>query len=190
MAGPVIRRLTPDLLPDYLSFFDHDAFPDNPGWAGCYCHYFHADHASRNWEDRPGEANRAAAAGLIRSGKLHGYLAYVQDRVIGWCQAAPRLMIPNLQKEEGRLQEDLDRIGAIVCFVIAPSHRRRGIGRALLAGACDGLRAQGLAIVEAYPRKEANSAAANYHGPMAMYRQAGFEPYRELEDYWVVRKSL
>jgi hypothetical protein len=47
-----------------------------------------------------------------------------------------------------------------------------------------------LAVVEAYPRKGAQSAAANYHGPLGMYRKAGFEPYREYEGYWIVRKQL
>ncbi|MGH2625730.1 MAG: hypothetical protein ACRDHY_03660, partial [Anaerolineales bacterium] len=80
---PVIRRLTPELLPDYLSFFDRDAFPDNPRWADCYCAFFHADPAARNWEDRRGAENRAQAARLIEEGNLHGYLAYDEGKVIG-----------------------------------------------------------------------------------------------------------
>lgn len=187
---PVIRPLSPELLPDYLDFFDHDAFRDNPHWAGCYCYFFHADHMSRHFEDRPGEENRAEASRLIGEGGLQGYLAYLEDRVIGWCQAAARPLIPNLQKDEDLAQEAIERLGAIVCFVIAPSHRGQGVGRRLLASACDGLREQGMTVVEAYPRKQAQTAAGNYHGPLAMYRKAGFEPYREFDDYWVVRKQL
>ncbi|MGH2606767.1 MAG: GNAT family N-acetyltransferase [Anaerolineales bacterium] len=187
---PVIRRLKPELLPDYLAFFDLDAFRDNPDWAGCYCYFFHADHASMDFEDRSGKENRAEASRLIGEGKLQGYLAYLQDQVIGWCQAAARPLIPNLQKDGDLPQEDIERLGAIVCFVISPSHRGQGVGGRLLASACEGLREDGMTVAEAYPRQGAGSAAANYHGPMAMYRKAGFELYREFEDYWIVRKQL
>ena len=32
-----IKKLTADLLDDWLYFFDNTAFSDNDNWAGCYC---------------------------------------------------------------------------------------------------------------------------------------------------------
>jgi hypothetical protein len=32
-----IKKLSPALLQDYLSFFDQVAFTDNEEWAGSYC---------------------------------------------------------------------------------------------------------------------------------------------------------
>ena len=32
-SQPVIRPLDASTLPDFLHFFDHDAFADNPRWA-------------------------------------------------------------------------------------------------------------------------------------------------------------
>jgi len=59
-----IRPLTAASLPDFLHFFDHVAFSDNPKWASCYCHFPHADHSRVEWKTRGAEENRAAICGL------------------------------------------------------------------------------------------------------------------------------
>jgi hypothetical protein len=61
-----IVELCPASLKDFLSFFDHDAFVDNPGWASCYCYFNSAPHKSESWENRTAEQNRASTSGLIR----------------------------------------------------------------------------------------------------------------------------
>ncbi|MBL7137832.1 MAG: hypothetical protein ISS17_03550 [Bacteroidales bacterium] len=33
----IIRPLNPDLIFDWLDFFDNRAFTDNPFWKSCYC---------------------------------------------------------------------------------------------------------------------------------------------------------
>lgn len=185
-----IHPLTPALLPDWLAFFDRDAFADNPDWAGCYCHFFHADYAEKPFEDRSGPENRAAACALLAAGRMAGYLAYADGKPVGWCQAAPRRLIPNLQADERLAVDDLDQVGAIVCFTIAAPFRRRGLARMLLDAALDGFRGQGLAVAEAYPRTQATGDADNYHGPLALYLQAGFTPFRDCDNVVIVRKRL
>jgi GNAT superfamily N-acetyltransferase len=194
-----VRPLTPGLLQDWLAFFDHDAFADNPEWCGCYCHYYHADHGERDWDARTPEENRAASEELIRQGRLGGYLAYVDGRPVGWCHAAPRDSIPNVANDP-EVAGDLaggevpaseeERVGSIVCFVVAAAFRRQGVAAALLDAACAGFRAAGLTVAEAYPSLRAKTDATHYHGPLALYRSAGFEPYRELNGRLVVRREL
>ena len=91
-------------------------------------------------------------------------------------------------------EPDADRIGSIVCFVIAKNHRRKGIARRLLEAACKGFKAQGFTMAEAYVLKDAKGDAMNYPGPLSMYLSAGFEPFRECccdgDDTIVVRRSL
>jgi len=48
----VIRELAPELLGDYLRFFENDAFSDNPRWASCYCHFSQAPHKTEKWSER------------------------------------------------------------------------------------------------------------------------------------------
>ena len=64
----VIRALTPELLDDYLSFFDNDAFADNPGWGHCYCRLHYFPHDQRNWRTTTAQEHRETVAGLILDG--------------------------------------------------------------------------------------------------------------------------
>ena len=36
-----IKSLSPELINDYINYFDNIAFTDNKEWAGCYCLYYH-----------------------------------------------------------------------------------------------------------------------------------------------------
>lgn len=38
-----VCKLTHELLDDWLSYFDKDAFSDNDEWCGCYCRCYHWD---------------------------------------------------------------------------------------------------------------------------------------------------
>ena len=100
---------------------------------------------------RTGPENRAAISACVHAGTAQGYLAYADGQVVGWCNAAPRPLYPMLRD---RPLPDSETIGSIFCFIVAPSHRGRGIAKALLAAACEGLRAAGMRIVEAHPLKE------------------------------------
>lgn len=185
-----VRELSPVLLGDWLCFFDHDAFADNPDWAGCYCDFFHADHGQKPWDERTARENRTASSNLIAAGRLKGYLAYADGKPVGWCQAAPRFHIPNMEKDESLQVGDAGQVGSIVCFAVAQPYRHLGVAGRLLEAACSGLRAQGMTIAEAYPRLHVDTDAANYHGPLRLYLDAGFTVFREFERLAIVRKDL
>jgi GNAT superfamily N-acetyltransferase len=186
----LIRELSPGLLEDWLAFFDREAFVDNPDWAGCYCQFYHANHAKKDWDERTGEENRSASISLIQRGRLRGHLAYLAGKVIGWCQACPRAWVPNLEGNSDLRIDDSERVGSILCFLVAPAYRKSGVGRRLLGAACEGLAGAGLEIAEAYPRRAGESDASNYHGPLSMYLGAGFRPYRTFDNFLVVRRAL
>jgi len=177
-------------LRDYLDFFDRVAFTDNPDWAGCYCLFYHVP--AGEWEKRSGAQNREGAAELVRAGGLSGLLAYEGGKPVGWCSAnrKERYALLSGARELWDPQEDGSRTLSVVCFVIAPGHRRRGIARQLLSAVCAAAQAQGMDQVEAYPRKVARTAAQNCHGPLELYRGQDFAVHREFPDYWIVRKQL
>ncbi len=58
MIEPIIRELSPQLLEDWLHFFDHDAVTANPHWASCYCYFYLADHRAKPWKERTADENR------------------------------------------------------------------------------------------------------------------------------------
>jgi ribosomal protein S18 acetylase RimI-like enzyme len=112
------------------------------------------------------------------------------DRVVGWCNASPRALLPQLDRTPGFECDDPEHTAAIVCYVIAPRYRGQGIARRLLDGAVEAMRERGFRQIDAYPPKQAPTDAASYHGKLSMYFDAGFQQVRDAGRYVVVRKAL
>jgi ribosomal protein S18 acetylase RimI-like enzyme len=202
MTQPVIyriERLAPRLAKDYLRFFDHEsgpAFADNPEWAKCYCHYYQVPVAV-SWPAFDGPANRDAMDARISTGEMEGFLAYAGDEVVGWVNAQP---YHKLQHACARLRIAAPALpvaphdaAAIVCFVTAPNWRRRGVARALLAGAIEDFTARGIRVIDAFPwivGPEDTAATDHYHGSPALFAEAGFVEIARHEKVTVVRRSL
>lgn len=183
-----IRTLTPDLLNDFLDYFEGAAFADNPKWKSCYCQFLYVDHNVVKWPERTAEENRGAACRRICDSTMQGYLAYRDGKVVGWCNAAPRVMMDAFADEP---DPDAVRLGEITCFVVAKEHRRTGVATALLDAACAGLKAQGLTIAEAMPKPEITGDAENHYGPLSLFTAAGFKFHKDGEHGAVyVRKGL
>jgi GNAT superfamily N-acetyltransferase len=134
---------------------------------------------------------------MIRSGRASGLLAYCDGKVVGWCNAGPRMACRNLQHIAKTIQDPAESIGSIRCFVAAPAYRNKGVASALLRAACDMFARDGLAIAEGYPKTVISptpegvpTTALNYHGPLAMYLKEGFTVHREVDGLTLVRKSL
>lgn len=173
---------------DWLAFFDSDAFPDNHEWASCYCQCYYEDHRVVVWSARTARQNRDAACRRITARTMRGCLAYAGDRVVGWCNAAPRRLVHALDSEP---LADAREVGVIVCFIVAPSWRGQGVARGLLQCACDSLAREGLRWVEANPRPDTDSVTENHYGPLSMYLKAGFDVVRSDPDGSVwVRRAL
>jgi uncharacterized protein YndB with AHSA1/START domain/GNAT superfamily N-acetyltransferase len=184
-----IREVNRERLGDYLRFFDQDAFADNPAWSDCYCMAPYFAGTDEEQGLRTAEQNRSGMIELFQAGRAQGLLAYADGKPVGWCNAAPRTLLRGVERDVGS-GDDAERVGAIACFVIAAPYRRHGVARALLDAACERFREMGLSIVEAYPRRGAETDAHNFTGPLQMYLDAGFRPHRESGSTIVVRRDL
>ena len=184
VPGLDIRRVSPELHDEVLHYFDLVAYADNPAGSDCYC----MERLDPDFQQRSKAENRAARSELLRSAKANGLIARRLGRVVGWCHAAPKSELVNV---DGHRDASL---GAIVCFVVAPDARRQGIATALLNAAMEHLRRRGMRAVEAYPYTgevtPGRWAYVNYRGPLAMYLEAGFEVVERTPDTCVVRIPL
>ena len=182
-----VKDLTPAIMDDFLTFFDDIAFTDNPEWAGCYCMYYHNTGTEEEFEQRGNNRNRKDAVEYIRSGLMQGFLAYEEGNPIGWCNVNDKSVYPFLLKDKKLRSPEDSRCRSIVCFTVAPSHRRQGVARTLLEHVLKDHNTNHRGILEAYPRNAPSGDAERYHGPMGLYLSAGFTAVKTLEDYTIVR---
>ena len=89
MNSITIKRLNPELIADYLDFFDHRAFTDNNPNAPCYC-------TSPNQKEEEiqqmvsefrtsgvKETVRKYAVEMLNQNRIQGYLAYDGETSVG-----------------------------------------------------------------------------------------------------------
>jgi len=186
-----IHPVTEDRIDDWLSFFDHDGFADNPAWAGCYCtepHLMPRGTAPEEYETQTWRQSRETMAGLLRSGRSCGYLAYVAGRPAAWVNASRRSDYALYRLGEGVDPADGEVVG-ISCFVVAPPYRRHGLAARLLERVLADAPGRGVKWVEAYPfTGEPRDDARNSRGTRSLYERNGFKPVEEHERHTVVRR--
>ncbi len=191
-----VRELKPELLQDYLRFFDQ-AFSDFPHWAGCYCGFYETP--GNDWDPtaKAGPQHRTARSQQISSGKAQGLLAYIDGTPVGWCNAQPRANFANMRYYTVAVTDANEPVGSIMCFLVAPGHRGKGVCTALLNAAVNKFHRDGLQIAEGYPTTNPSKrtweipwAEENYKGPLSIYLKNGFKIHQQLERFAIVRKQL
>ena len=183
MSELLVTELTPSLRDDFLYYFDHVAFADNPDWSDCYCSLYH-------FANKGKAESRREASSFIEQAKIHGFLAYEDGKPVGWCNATNRNNYPTLHWLMGPGPDKWERVGSIVCFNVDSTHRSKTVASQLLDAACRKFTQEGLEYAEAYPVKKLLSDAYNFPGPLSMYLKAGFTEHRDADWYRVVRKKL
>ena len=78
---------------------------------------------------------------------------------------------------------------SIVCFVVEPKMRGKGIATALLKTLSVDAKSNNYSYIEAYPAL-GKFNELNYHGPYSMYERLGFTLQDNRTDETVVRKYL
>ncbi len=186
----IIKPLSSDILDDWLYFFEEIGFADNPDWSGCYCRFYHFKGSNKEWEKQSKEENRKASTELIRSGEMHGFLAYSENKPVGWCNINSRENFAKTLYENDSPDSQEKKIAGIVCFLIAHTNRRRGIARELLRYAISYYKDKDYDIIESYPRTGELSDAHSYRGPISLYKSEGFTIHKEFENLLIMRKYL
>ena len=188
-----IHPLTPNRLNDYLHFFDNVAFADHPDWSQCYCLAFHFEPA---WDAEDAEKEnpwRERAAQFVHDGKIQGYLAYLDGNVVGWCNANDKnkyaALKINVKPEIWEENED-EKIKSVVCFLVAPDMRGKGIATKMLERVCADAEASGYDLIEGYPPAGKWDMYAAHHGTVALFEKCGFAIYKQFGNSCVMRKYL
>jgi GNAT superfamily N-acetyltransferase len=169
-----VEPLTRDRWIDLVELFRR---PGASAARGCYCMYYRR---SGPHQVPPGmthsEANKRALKRLVDRGVVPGLIGYEKGRPIGWVSLGPREDYAKLKRSPVMRPVDAKPVWSIVCFVIDPEARRRGVAEAMLKGAVAWARKQGATLLEAYPCDKPAKAADDsmWFGVKSMFDRAGF----------------
>lgn len=108
---------------------------------------------------------------------LPGMIAYVEGQAVGWLGFWPRERFERLVRSRTIPKIDDQAVWSIVCFKIRVGYRRRGVAKALLAGAIEFARERRVPVLEAYPIDSGGKrldVASAYVGFTKMFEDAGF----------------
>lgn len=182
-----IKKLCPELLQDYLFFFDNIVFSEHPDWSKCYCYSFHFTGKDEEWNKT---ANREAVTKLIQENKMRGYMVYSNSTPIGWVNVNNRNNYERLTTIYKLDDNSKEKIASIVCFLIHPDFRRKGIAKLLIAEIIQDYTMAEYDYLEAYPGKDKHSCEKNYKGHLNLYERNNFKTVNEHPGYCIVRKKL
>ena len=186
-----IRPLTPDRLDDYLHFFDNVAFADHPEWSQCYCLAFNFEPA---WDaEDAGRENpwRERAIQFVREAKIQGYLAYSDGNVVGWCNANNKNNYAALKRIiDLEMDNESNRVKSVVCFLIAPDMRGKGVATKMLERVCVDAETDGYDFIEGYPPAGECDMYAAHHGTVALFEKCGFSIHIQSDNDCTMRKYL
>jgi GNAT superfamily N-acetyltransferase len=191
----IIKKLTKELAEDYVHFFDTTPHDYNVDEHKCYCVcWCSEDSEGKDFSTR--EKRKSYANKYVKENILQGYLAYYNNKIVGWCNANTKSdclkcigwkrNMKSFLTDESNLNI---KIKSIFCFVIAPEMKRKGIATKLLERVCKDAVNDGFDFVEAYPKKEFENDI-DFLGPIEMYRKNGFVVFYETEENYAVRKQL
>jgi GNAT superfamily N-acetyltransferase len=145
------------------------------------------------------ESREAELRGWADDGYTPGMVAFVGDQPVGWLGFGPRARMGRLQRSRTIPVVDDVPVWSIVCFAIRVGFRRKGVSRALLAGAIDHARSAGVPALEAYPVDPGDSrvdVAFGYVGFTPMFEAAGFhrvvqtDARSDRRPRWLMRLDL
>ena len=193
-----IKKLSPELINDYLDFFENHAFSDGSEFAGCYCVWYHwTEDLEKEREKCTGELKenfkRNLAVKLIEKKELNGFLAYSDGIVIGWCNADSKQNYDRMShKNAPELwsgSDDNQKIISIVCYLVKPEMREKGVATELLKAVCQDAKKNGYDYVEAYPGIN-DDGSPHYHGSYSMYTKQGFHLVQGNSATTIARKEV
>jgi GNAT superfamily N-acetyltransferase len=188
------RRMGIEVLPATGRWDDFASFmvPRKPGGRGCVCM------AYRNSSlDMPGRIAHMRA--LCDSEPGPGVLAYVDGEVAGWCSVAPKFTYRALVNSRTIPHVRDEGAWSVVCFVVRPGFRRRGLMHQLLDGAVGHAHAMGATALEGYPvdpGSERTDQTSGYVGTVQLFEAHEFRRVRPTagrrggKPRWLVRREL
>lgn len=183
---------------EYINFFENRGLIKGDINQGCYCvwHHWtdkHEINRSKLPEDEQPLVKRNYAIELIKEGKLNGFAAYSNNKMIGFCNVDNKENYFRLNRDNNPTTwinlNDNDKILSIVCYVIDVNLRGKGVASSLLKSIINYGVENNFHCIEAYPSAD-EFKSTNCCGTVSMYVKQGFSIVHDTGSEIIARKIL
>lgn len=194
-----IEALTERNYKDYIEFFDKLIFQSDNRIV-CYCTMWNMTEEEIETEIfKPvqqklmclKQSSKKAAECLLEKNALHGYLAYLNNTPIGWCNAGDRngyVFLGRHVKNDSSIPNG--RILSIVGIEVEESFRRKGVADSMVKHVCCEAEKSGYEYVEVYPSARGCMSGQTYRYLIKLYENNGFINKFVSESDWIMQKKL
>ena len=167
------------------------------GDRGCWCQYYRW--SSSDFARLGAGGGRTALQRQVEAGPPPGLIAYLGGVPVGWVGVGVRDDMERLVRSRTIPRIDDRPVWSILCFLVRPGYRRRGVTRALVDGIVAAARAAGAPGVEAYPIDADGhrlDPTLSYVGFTSTFERAGFRRVVETagrsagQPRWLMRFDL
>ena len=173
-----IKPLSPDMAEQFTSYLSEMDFSHADHWRFCYCQYYHLECSGEEWRERTAEQNKALAEENIKNGLMRGLVAMDGDRMVGWVNVNDVKNYAQLKNDE-ELHSLTGRNAIVVCFVIHPDYRGKGLATRMLKETVEESRRQGFDKIIGKPFIWSAHPQRQYLGVPKMYEDLGFHKVSE-----------
>ncbi len=172
MPGKInFKPLTIDLWNDFEKLFG-----EKGACGGCWCMYWRLKRAEYNL--KKGNGNKTEMKKIVRSGKVPGIIAYINDEPAGWCSFGERKDFPVLDNSRILKPVDDKKVWSIICFFIAKPYRKSGLSSKMLEFVKKYVKRCGGKILEGYPvepKQDKMQDVFAWTGFSSAFLKAGFK---------------
>lgn len=190
------------MFPATADRFDDVALLLGPGpgreeTGACWCLYYRL--SSSDFNKLKGKQRPEFVRNLCAQDYAPGMLAYLDGVPVGWCAIGPRAEMERLERSRTIPKVDQRPVWSLVCFVVRPGYRRRGVARALLEAAIGYARSRAVVALESYAVETSGArirGTSAYVGTTKLFEEAGFTRILETQGRsgglprWLMRLEL
>lgn len=183
----IIKSLWDCPSEDFTDFLERLDYGHAPHWSGCYCRFYHTTIDFDAWKSRKPQTNKQEALDAIKHHDMHGFLAFDDDRCIGWLNANDAQTYVRLNDHLPVFVKD-KKVALTICFVIDPQYRNQKVATSLLREAIRYYQQLGYDGMLAAPIEADSDFALKYRGTCGMYEKLGYkiiDKIDRLSVYWL-----